>query len=600
VRRPPGERTGLIVTPFFEEQPAAAPHIPRVEYRPWPEEPPAAVDRHGVAWRATRAGLLSERGGSIRIYAPERTPLAGREVRDIAIDGAGLLWIATERGVTLFDGREGWRTLRGSDGLPVEDVRRVLILPNGDRWFATAGGAVRLSAGRWSLFAGRRWLPENELIGVAPASDHAVAFLCRSGETAAIRTVRTTLEEKAGRMLRLTRDRHARLGYVADCALAEPGDVATHQYIATDNDGLWTSLYLAAECFRYAVTGADDARANAHESLEALLRLEAVTGISGYPARAVVGVDEEGVIRSDPDTGEWHTSECGRWLWKGDTSSDELNGHFFAYPIYYELVADDEERRRIAAVVGRIADHLVEHDFCLLDTDGRPTRWGVFSPRLLNYDPNWTLERGLNSLSILSFLKVAETLCGDVRYANAYRFLVDRHHYALNAMDQKILLPGEINYSDDELAFLAYYPLLLYETDTSLLSLYRLSVERAIRAALPQRCPLWNAIASVALERDVGLDDMVRSLTEMPADRVRWSLDNRGRADVTMSHEAGRHREPQGTTVLPYSENVMLKWNGNPYALCRGGDGLSEDDGAAYLLPYWMARFHGLIEEGTA
>jgi hypothetical protein len=41
----------------------------------------------------------------------------------------------------------------------------------------------------------------------------------------------------------------------------------------------------------------------------------------------------------------------------------------------------------------------------------------------------------------------------------------------------------------------------------------------------------------------------------------------------------------------------MLKWNGNPYQLRRGGGGYAEDDGAAYLLPYWMARYHGLLKE---
>ncbi len=598
VRRALTNRTGLIVPPFRAEEPVAEPALPRADYRPWPEAPAGVVDPHGAAWRATRAGLLCERGGSIRVFTPERSPLGGREVRDIVVDGAGLLWIATERGVTLFDGREGWRTLRGSDGLPVEDVRRILLLPDGDRWFATGHGAVRLSRGEWSLFAGRRWLPEDELIGLAAAGEDTVAFLCRSGETAAIRTVRTTLAEKADRLERMTRERHVRLGYVADCALTEPGDLSSSRYVATDNDGLWTSLYLAAECFRCAVTGAEEARAYARESLEALMRLERVTGIPGFPARAVVHADEIDVVRSDPETGEWHASECGQWFWKGDTSSDELNGHFFAYPIYFELVADAEEKRCIAEVVGRIADHLIEHDFCLVDVDGRPTRWGVFSPRCLNYDARWTLERGLNSLSILSFLKAAEVICGDARYANAYRFLVERHHYALNAVDQKILLPGEINYSDDELAFLAYYALFLYERDPDLLALYRLSVERAVEAARPQRCPLWNAIASVALDRPVGLDDMARSLSEMPVDRVYWPLDNSVRADVIVSPEPGRHGEGQCATVLPYSENAMTKWNGNPYSLRRKTQGLGEDDGAAYLLPYWMARFHMLIEEG--
>ena len=35
------------------------------------------------------------------------------------------------------------------------------------------------------------------------------------------------------------------------------------------------------------------------------------------------------------------------------------------------------------------------------------------------------------------------------------------------------MVPGHINHSDDELAFLSYYPLLTYETNPSLLAVYR-------------------------------------------------------------------------------------------------------------------------------
>jgi len=50
--------------------------------------------------------------------------------------------------------------------------------------------------------------------------------------------------------------------------------------------------------------------------------------------------------------------------------------------------------------------------------------------------------------------------------------------------------------------------------------------------------------------------------------------------------------------VLPASERPMMKWNGNPYRLDGGDGGRTEEDGTFFLLPYWMARYHGLFEEG--
>ena len=41
----------------------------------------------------------------------------------------------------------------------------------------------------------------------------------------------------------------------------------------------------------------------------------------------------------------WPISADGRWYWKTDTSSDELDGHFFFYGVYYDLVAGTEEER---------------------------------------------------------------------------------------------------------------------------------------------------------------------------------------------------------------------------------------------------------------
>jgi hypothetical protein len=50
--------------------------------------------------------------------------------------------------------------------------------------------------------------------------------------------------------------------------------------------------------------------------------------------------------------------------------------------------------------VRRIVDHIIAGGYTLRDTDGQPTRWGVWSPERLNHDPDWRLDRGVNSLEI--------------------------------------------------------------------------------------------------------------------------------------------------------------------------------------------------------
>ena len=61
------------------------------------------------------------------------------------------------------------------------------------------------------------------------------------------------------------------------------------------------------------------------------------------------------------------------------------------------------------------------------------------------------------------------------------------------------MIPGRVNHSDDELAFLSYYPLLQYETDPELRKVYQESLERSWQIERPERNPLWNFIYAVGM-----------------------------------------------------------------------------------------------------
>lgn len=546
--------------------------------------------------------------------APERTaedvPMPWRgyceEGQAVALaqigDEASVVWFHNELLLVAADGHA--EVLMQGYCPPLQTFHCGSIAADGTLWLGSRQGAACLRKGAWEYYAGPRYLLSDEVIDIA-AEPEGGAWIATSEGVTHVSRVELTLEEKAERFEQRVRARHCRHGYVTSCRLAAPGDLEspiTHD--ASDNDGLWTALYAAAECFRYAVTGSDEARQFAWESVRALLELERRTPIVGYPARALVKEGER-VIKSG---GEWHRtatrigpgctepgrSPDGAWEWKGDTSSDELDGHFFAMPIFYDLVADEGQKQEIREVVERITDHLIDNGFLLIDLDGRPTRWGVFAPQYLN--GSWEAERGLNSLSILSHLTVAHHICGHKRYLEASRKLIDEHHYALNTINQKIMPPGEVNHSDDELAFIGYYPLLTYETDPDLKQLYLLSLERSWRIERPERNPLWNLIYGAVTGNPCDVEAAVRTLAEIPLDLVNWPVRNSHRKDIECAPRTGRFGETESRDPLPADERPIGKWNSNPYRLDGGGDGMSEDDGAYYLLPYWLGRYHGLIE----
>jgi len=310
----------------------------------------------------------------------------------------------------------------------------------------------------------------------------------------------------------------------------------------------------------------------------------------------------------------WPLSADGKWYWKADTSSDELDGHYFLYGLYYDLVArgDAAEEKRVRDHVAAMTDHLIDNGYRMVDHDGKVTRWGVFNPEELNQNPLWADDRALNSFSILSFLKTAGHITGDPKYARAAAELRDRHGYHINAMMAKIHGgAGAGNQSDDEMAFMLLYNLLRYETDPKLRMIYGLALKRRWEIERPELNPLFNFIAAAVLrgEKFVGthrtldltpedgwLEESLDTLRRYPLDRFDWRLTNDHRKDVVKFGASTRGHRRDGR-VLPIDERFVNHWNHDPWQLNQGGSGLALANGASFLLPYYMGLYHGFLRE---
>ena len=428
-------------------------------------------------------------------------------------------------------------------------------------WVGTPQGAVRIDRDRGSreYFAGRRWLPDDRVTGFGFQDD--VSWIETAAGFSRVEYVSMALEEKSRLFVERVQARHNRWGLTASSQLQVPGDVTSNQMVSTDNDGLWTAMYVAAEAFRYAVTREPSSRENARRGMEAIVRLEAITGIPGFPARSFVKAGQD----IQPKDGEWHDTPDKAWRWKGDTSSDEIVGHYFVYPIYHDLAATEEEKPALRAVIDRMTNHILDHNYQLVDLDGQKTRWGWWGPDAIWEDPD---ETGLRALHILSHLRVAIHLTTDsslrAKYRRAYDELIKTHNYHLLTRNQKVMVPGHINHSDDELAFLSYYPLLRYEDDPALMEVYKQSLERSWQIERPERNPLWNVIYAAgtgAAEFDRA--ESIRTLREIPMDLVQWDVRNSQRQDVPIDPLSDRFKRRQALVVLPYDELPMSKWNGN-------------------------------------
>jgi hypothetical protein len=316
-------------------------------------------------------------------------------------------------------------------------------------------------------------------------------------------------------------------------------------------------------------------------------RLEKVTGIPGFPARSLALPDEV------TGKGEWHLSADGKWKWLGDTSSDEMVGHFFAYPVFYNLVAEGEMKVRVENLTKRILTHITDNNFNLKDVDGQPTRWGVWNPDSLNHSPNWLYEKGVNSLQIITFLKIGYQITGENKFNDAANNLINKHGYADNMVQQKNYGPFDVSFVDNQLSFLPYYILGSYAMDNNIRPYFEKSIERTWNVVKNDRISMWNIIASATLDKNCGLTEALEELKSIPVDMINWNMENSHRWDIPHDPLVDRMGKKQGIRPLPASERSITKWNLNPYLLDSGAEGLEENDGAYFLLAYWMGRYHG-------
>ena len=362
-----------------------------------------------------------------------------------------------------------------------------------------------------------------------------------------------------------------------------------------------TGIYLGALSMQYAVTQEPEVRAKASKSISALHLLCTVSGKKGLLARAAWPVD-----KPMEDDGIWRPSKDGAYTWRGDVSSDQMDGVFYGYALAYDLVATEDEKQAIAKNVAALADHVIENDLRIIGYDGKVTAWGKYYPA---YAKSW---EKMNALLLLQLLKVAHHVTGAPRFDEAYRHWAIDEGYAKTAVNARKMgnpsRAGAINHSDDVLLFLGYYPLMLYETDPELRRLYTDSMVRSwsgterFPGVKPEANPYYAFCAQRFLNDPSGVAAGIDTLRWFPLD-MKWNHDTISQYE----QEFGFTHDPTPQSPVPKEgEPVPVDrrhkswsaWVMDPYA--PGGSRTENSplafNGHDYLMAYWLGRYAGLVD----
>lgn len=540
-----------------------------------------------------RPGSLALLEGKTLIENPvDWGALPSPVMRDLLRLGSRL-FVATDRGVAVLRGM-AMTALRGADGLPYEDTTCLAEGFDGDLWIGTTRGAVRKTGDDFHYFGAQRWLPNDSVRDIA-VSGHTV-YIATDGGLGVIHYEPYTLAKKAAYFEREMEDwNFKRLGFVHKIYWSGEKDGWLREI--SDNDGGHTAHYLAAMCFKYAATGDEQARQEALEAFKAMAWLDDITGKPGFIARSIWSVKSDKGQRSRHGSGglpaKWYPTTDGLWIWKGDTSSDEVNGHMYAVSLFHDLAAKGAEKERAAKHIANITTHIMDNGWVLRDMDGKPTRWGRWDPEYLQR-PYGIESRGLNGMEAQTYVTATLALTGDAKFQAGLEQLL-KWRYHTHTVRQKLTFPPDsVVPWDDELAFRCYHPLIRYAKDPELRSIYLRSFERHWEVMRMQHVPWFNFMYGGLTGNDCEAAAASQHLREWPLDLVSYRFHNSHRADLAprrgyVPYMGGTRAMSPRETAPDFGSRSALDYDG-------GSGGRVVVPPMGWLEDYWMGRYYGLIE----
>jgi hypothetical protein len=425
-----------------------------------------------------------------------------------------------------------------------------------------------------------------------------VALLGAAAPVAAISND-STLIEKAEYFQRRLVEKHWLDGlYMSIVPVTRAGQTPDHTVEGPANvihAGVWTGRYLGGVGYQYAVTRDPAVRKHGGQILQALRVLQEVTGKPGLLARGYVrGHGPTGYERGGGDSAEWHQGQ-GRYStyrWYGDVSVDNFNAVLYGYAIYYDLAADEAQKKIITHDVDRLMTHLLDNHCRIIDVDGEVTRYGHVG---IDPDPSrdayyQQVYRGFGrrvqsesgqyrpslraSLMLLPDLLIAAHITGKPRYRELYDRLLKR--FLPNEPRERTLREwslqtvARVNHSSEGQAYEALYNLIRLEHDAKLKELYKGWMADLWAMNKTEGNSLFSFMTQ-AFFSDTRPDPLaLETLRRYPVDRVLRPVMNSLDPSLPRNPHADRANDPQAAIVVPMDRRPLdneYEWKGNPYRL---------------------------------
>lgn len=363
------------------------------------------------------------------------------------------------------------------------------------------------------------------------------------------------------------------------CASSDPGSPGYADivgYTRAGDSAIWTGHYLAAEAFRYRVSGSPDALSAVWTALWGIRSLLDVTG-TDVLARCIVPVDSPyAAAIQQHESGHgifFGTLEDRSYFWIGNTSRDQYSGVMFGLGVAHDLIDDADVRAFIRDVVTRILRYLHRHGWNVIMPDGSISTTFLHRP-----------DQRLSVLQVGRRINPEKFEWIYSWYRSVYASLVSSPILFDNVDEHGHYFKFNLNYIN------LYNLVRLEESESPYRAFYVTAYDALRRRTEEHGNAHFNMVDRALKGESSGRDTETALLLDLWLQRPRrdyWT-DVRDRYPACDSDRA--------CSPIPVTErvNTDFLWQRSPFQLCGGGEGTIETAAIDYILSYWMARYYGL------
>ena len=354
--------------------------------------------------------------------------------------------------------------------------------------------------------------------------------------------------------------KHMPFGTILDPIYASSTSGQIVGYTRCGDSALWTGAYLAAEAFRYNVTQSEDALNNVKTALAGLKSLVDVTGDNRL-ARCIVAQNSPYAAGISNEESHNTIHQASPWFWVDNTSRDEVVGAFFGMGAAFDLVDDPSVKSGISDLATRLVLFIAGH------------QW---SP---NDDISNTFQVRPEELQML--LDTARHVNPSIKVSGPL---------IVPPVETGVLVDVQSNdsYFKFNLDFMSFYNYLRYDSGSGNV---RSAYQEVRDHTVSQQNAFFDMVDRALNSPNDARDTETRTLLSEWLGRPTRDFF----VDMSKTVQVCGSNACQPIPLLQRPPGDFL-WQVSPFQLSGGGMGVVEGAGIDYILPYWMARYYGVIK----